>query len=82
LQTGQSGQFVFVIGADNTAESRPVVTGRTTNGFTVIEKGVKPGETIVTDGQLRLVPGSKVSITPGAAPGAQQNPAGGTPGGR
>jgi multidrug efflux system membrane fusion protein len=80
LQVGQSGQFVFVIGADGTAESRPVVAGRTTNGFTVIEKGLKPGETIVTDGQLRLVPGSKVSITPAA--GAQQNPAGATPGGR
>ncbi len=72
LQTGQNGQFVFVIREDGTAESRPVATSRTLGGFTVIEKGVQAGETIVTDGQLRLIPGAKVSILPGAAPGATQ----------
>jgi multidrug efflux system membrane fusion protein len=82
LQTGQNGQFVFVIGDDNVAQSRPVVTGKTTNGFTVIEKGLNAGETIVTDGQLRLVPGSKISIAPAAGSGAPQAPAGATPGGR
>jgi multidrug efflux system membrane fusion protein len=82
LQTGQNGQFVFVISDDNVAQSRPVATGKTTNGFTVIEKGLNAGETIVTDGQLRLVPGSKVSIAPAAGSGAQQAPAGATPGGR
>jgi multidrug efflux system membrane fusion protein len=76
LQTGQNGQFVFVIHDDGTAESRPVTTSRTVEGFTVIEKGVTPGETIVIDGQLRLIPGARVSILPGTAPGAtQQNPA-------
>jgi multidrug efflux system membrane fusion protein len=79
LQTGQNGQFIFVIRDDGTAESRPVATGRTIEGFTVVEKGVAAGETVVTDGQLRLVPGVKVTILPGIAPGAaQQNPAGGS----
>lgn len=62
LQTGQSGQFVFVVKADNTVESRPVVAGRTVEGNTIVEKGLQPGETVVTDGQLRLVPGSKVRV--------------------
>jgi multidrug efflux system membrane fusion protein len=79
LQTGQNGQFVFVVKADNTVESRPVIAGRTVGGVTVIEKGVAQGETVVTDGQLRLIPGAKVSITSDAAPGAQQNPTAGAP---
>jgi multidrug efflux system membrane fusion protein len=76
LQTGQNGQFVFVVHDDGTAESRAVVTSRDIGGFTVIEKGVQPGETIVTDGQLRLIPGVKVTILPSAPSGAtQQKPA-------
>ena len=62
VQTGQEGQYVFVIKGDMTAESRPVVVSRTIDGETVIQKGLTPGETVVTDGQLRLVPGSKVEI--------------------
>jgi len=68
MQTGQSGQFVFVVKADGTVESRSVTAGRTVGGITVIEKGLAQGETVVTDGQLRLIPGAKVSITPDAAP--------------
>jgi len=62
VQTGQSGQYVFVIKPDLTAESRPVVPGSTVGGETVIEKGLQPGETVVTDGQLRLSPGMKVEV--------------------
>jgi len=62
VQTGQSGQYVFVIKDDLTAESRPVVVGRTLDGETVVEKGLQQGERVVTDGQLRLIPGSKVDI--------------------
>ncbi len=65
LQTGQNGQYVFVIKPDNTAESRPVVAGRALGEEIIVEKGLQPGETVVTDGQLRLAPGSKVSITSG-----------------
>lgn len=61
VQTGQKGQYVFVIKSD-TAEERPVVVGRSLDGETVIERGVQAGEQVVTDGQLRLVPGAKVEI--------------------
>ncbi|MGB7623631.1 MAG: efflux RND transporter periplasmic adaptor subunit [Terriglobia bacterium] len=65
IQTGQEGQFVFVVKADRTVESRPVVVGTALEAETVIEKGLQVGETVVTDGQLRLVPGSKVEIKSG-----------------
>src|ERR1700683_1067566 len=62
VQTGQSGDFVFVIKPDQTAESRPVKVARTLGTEAVIAKGIEPGETVVTDGQLRLIPGIKVQI--------------------
>jgi membrane fusion protein, multidrug efflux system len=60
VQTGQQGQYVFVIKSDMTAENRAVAVARTIEGEAVIDKGVNPGERVVTDGQVRLVPGSKV----------------------
>jgi len=62
IQTSQEGQFVFVVKNDQTVESRPVTSGRRLNGEVVIESGLKAGELVVTDGQIQLVPGSKVSI--------------------
>jgi multidrug efflux system membrane fusion protein len=62
VQTGQQGQFVFVVKDDKTVEMRPVTVARTVDRWAVIEKGVQPGEIVVTDGQLRLVPGAKVEI--------------------
>lgn len=62
IQTGQEGPYVFVIKADLTVETRPVVAGITLDGETVVEKGLQPGEKVVTDGQLRLVSGAKVEI--------------------
>lgn len=71
VQTGQLGQFVFVIKSDMTAEQRPVKAGEAVEGSTIIEQGVQPGERVVTDGQLRLVPGSRVEIRQaGASPAA------------
>jgi multidrug efflux system membrane fusion protein len=61
VQTGQEGQFVYVVKPDLTAEERPVDAGITYHGETVIKSGVKVGETVVTDGQSRLAPGVKVS---------------------
>ncbi len=61
VQTGQQGQFVFVV-KDGTAEIRPVNAGITHEDMTVIEKGLTPGEQVVTDGQMRLMPGVKVEI--------------------
>jgi multidrug efflux system membrane fusion protein len=62
VQTGQQGQFVYVIKPDLTVEARPVVVDRSSDGQAVISKGLAPGEQVVTDGQLRLVPGSKVEL--------------------
>lgn len=60
VQEGQRGSYVFVIKPDSTAEVRPVTVGRTSSRDTVIEKGLTAGEQVVTDGQIRLVTGSKV----------------------
>lgn len=62
VQTGQEGQYVFVLKPDQTVEMRPVVTGQTIGQETVIQKGLEPGETVVTDGQLRLVDGAPVEV--------------------
>jgi membrane fusion protein, multidrug efflux system len=69
VQTGQKGDFVFVVKSDMTAEQRPVKVARTVGGDTVISNGVEPGETVVTDGQLRLLPGIKVQILKSSAGG-------------
>ncbi len=62
VQTGQNGQFVYVVKPDQTAEERPVTIGITYQGETVMQSGLQAGETVVTDGQLRLAPGTKVNI--------------------
>lgn len=62
VQTGQSGEYVFVVKPDFTVESRPVTVGDILDDSTIIESGLKAGETVVTDGQLRLVPGAPVEI--------------------
>lgn len=62
VQSGQSGSFAFVVRQDQTAELRPVTVSRSTNGETVIEKGLSAGETVVTDGHLLLTSGARVSV--------------------
>jgi len=62
VQTGQAGQYVFVVKQDMTAELRPVVVANAVGNQTVIQKGLAAGETVVTDGQLRVVPGMKVGV--------------------
>jgi multidrug efflux system membrane fusion protein len=62
IQTGQQGQYVFVVKQDMTVELRSVVVGQTANDETVIHKGLHADEKVVTDGQLRLRPGAKVEI--------------------
>lgn len=62
VQTGASGDFIFVVKSDSTVESRPVKVARQIDGETVISSGVAPGDTVVTDGQLRLIPGIKVQV--------------------
>ena len=66
VQTGQQGQYVFVVKPDATAELRPVTAGIVNQGLTVIDKGLAGGEQVVVDGQVRVIPGGKVEIrTPG-----------------
>lgn len=60
IQTGQKGQFVFVVSKDGTAEIRPVSTGPVSQAITVVEKGLQAGEHVVIDGQMRVIPGGKV----------------------
>jgi len=62
IQTGQKGQFVFVVKPDMSVQMQPVTVSRTVNGDAVIAEGLQPGEKVVTDGTLRLIPGAKVTI--------------------
>lgn len=62
IQTGQSGQYVYVVKDDLTVESRPITVSRTHGTLTLVSKGLEPGERVVTDGQLRLSPGARVEI--------------------
>lgn len=76
IQTGQQGPYVFIVQADHTVQSRSVVPGRTLDNETIVEKGVAAGDQIVTEGQIRLVPGAKVDIKPTAPSTAPQERAG------
>ena len=86
VQTGQQGAYVFVVDAAGTAAVRLVTPGPVVGGRTVVEKGLAAGETVVTDGQLRLTPGATVvqktglsSPTAGSgAPGKPEAGAGAT----
>lgn len=62
VQTGQDGEYVFVVKPNMTVESRPVVTGVRVDADQVIEKGLRAGETVVTEGHVRLVSGTRVQI--------------------
>jgi multidrug efflux system membrane fusion protein len=61
VQTGQDGQYVFVVKDDSTVEQRPVVPGPRVGEEIVVQKGLTPGETVVTEGQLRLEAGARVT---------------------
>ena len=62
VQNGQDGLYVFVVKPDQTVEMRPVVLARTSGAETVISSGLQQGETVITDGHVRLVPGSRISV--------------------
>lgn len=62
IQTGQDGSYVFVVDVNGTAQMRPVTAGRTIGDKTVLETGLEAGVRVVTDGQAKLAPGSKVDI--------------------
>jgi multidrug efflux system membrane fusion protein len=80
IQTGQQGEYVYVITPQSTAESRPVTTSGTYQDLTLVTSGLEPGEQVVVNGQLRVAPNGKVivqSTVPTTAEAA--NPAAGTP---
>ncbi len=70
VQAGQQGEYVFVVKSDRTIEMRSVVLAYSRNGVTVIERGLRAGEVVVTDGHLRLVPGAKVDVRTSISPTA------------
>jgi multidrug efflux system membrane fusion protein len=69
IQDSQQGKIVFVVKPDKTVEQRVVHIRRTANAETVVADGVKAGEMVVTDGQLRLIPGTRVTIRTAGPPG-------------
>ena len=71
--TGQQGQFVYAVKPDNTVEIRMVTTGRSFANKMVVEKGIAPGDTVVTDGFLRLFPGAPVRAVDSGGAGAGQS---------
>ncbi|MEH1837583.1 MAG: efflux RND transporter periplasmic adaptor subunit [Nostoc sp.] len=64
VQSGQQGQFLYVVKPDKTAEMRSIKVGDTVGNETVIKQGLNPGEQVVTDGQFNLVPGATVQVKP------------------
>jgi multidrug efflux system membrane fusion protein len=71
LQAGPDGNFVYVARADQTAEVRKVQTISIGGSRLVVEKGLNPGEKVITDGQLRLTPGAKYEVrAPARDPGS------------
>ena len=71
LQAGPNGNFVYVAKPDQTVELRMVQTIPAGGQRLIVEKGLKPGERVITDGQLRLTPGAKYEArTPGGGGGA------------
>lgn len=71
VQTGQVGTYVFVVKEDKTVDLRPVTVVRSWKSVSVIAKGLEAGQTVVTDGQIRLAPGTRVSIKEDAAAGTK-----------
>ena len=63
VQTSQQGQYVYVVKADRTVELRHVKLDRQQEGKAVIASGLRGGEEVVTEGQLRLTPGAQITIT-------------------
>jgi multidrug efflux system membrane fusion protein len=77
VQSSQDGPFIYVVKQDRTVEQRAVTPGERLDQEIVIEQGLRPGETVVVEGQLRLVPGARVQIRdgsrpPGGRPGRKQ----------
>ena len=82
VQTSQSGQHVFVVKPDKIAELRTVVVERLHENDAVISKGLSAGETVVIDGQLRVIPGRPVEVKEASTPHSSGHGKGGVEGTR
>jgi multidrug efflux system membrane fusion protein len=78
MQTGQDGTYVYLVKEDRTVEVRPITVGLRRESDLVIASGLSEGETVVTQGQLRLAPGSRVSL-PGEGGGGRGRNGGDAP---
>lgn len=80
VQSGQDGTFVYIVKPDQRVDVRTIAAGQRIGEETVIEKGLEAGETVVTEGTLRLVPGARVQVRepqrPGGPGGGRRRPAG------
>lgn len=83
VSQGQQGSYVYVVQPDSTVAVRPVEIEHTQDDLAVVKSGLKTGESVVTDGQLRLSPGARVVIRApggqGSAPPAEASPASAAP---
>jgi len=80
IQTGQRGDYVYVVRSDNTAESRPVKTAGAYENLTLVSEGLNVGERVIVNGQLRVAPNAKVTVQ-SPQPGTQTAPAPSRPAG-
>ncbi len=81
VQVGQQGQFVFRVKADNTVEVQAIQTGVAFGRLVVVARGLEAGDRVVTEGQLRLRPGSRVNVRdPASPPGGRATAPNGPPG--
>jgi len=76
-QDSAKGPFVYVVKADSTAELRPVKLGQRQGDSVVVEQGLQPGEKVVLNGQLGVMPGAKVNVVTGAPTGQSAGQPGG-----
>jgi membrane fusion protein (multidrug efflux system) len=72
VSQGPEGPFVYVVGANNAAQARPVRLGREVEAGWVIQDGLRPGERVIVDGVIRVRPGAPVRAVPVAAASASQ----------
>jgi len=68
VQAGQQGQLVYVVKPDRSVEPRVVSVGRTMDKLVIIQQGIKPGDTVVTDGQMLLFPGAHITTVSAPKP--------------
>jgi multidrug efflux system membrane fusion protein len=68
VQTGQNGAYVYLVTSEDKAEMRPIKVGITHGGLAVVDEGLQPGDRVITEGHLRVAPGSPVRVLEGDQP--------------